>query len=315
MKLSKIIALMLMVIAPMVATAQNGDVEYTSESFVLEGRKVTVRGADAETSDQIAAKLAGGGAIVVSDIFSKVFLPGVTLSKVKHIDNQTNAFNINVNSSRVLVKYTSEQSLSLALVELNELFDSAYGDRIIRGCNIAYRGEKIKRRKVLNSNDFGVYDGVSKHLSSAKVEKAMGVHFAEEPQRAFILAMSNSSVFRAEFESLEGLNPEFYPLEKDGYYSAADIREFVEYAKRSGGEFVPAIDLLSDNEQFAEYTGHEIDSVEGMRFVRAMIEEAAREWGVKELCIGTLAKADVKPYYIEFLKDIAHRNSIELIML
>ncbi len=315
MKLFRIIVLLLLLLPSTLSTlAQNGKIEYTSSSFVLEGRKITIRGADLELTNKIAEKLAYNGAMVAYGVMSKIFLPSITLSEVKEIDDVDNAFNIKVTNSLVTIKYTSQKNLDLALVELYEMFDVAYGKRIIRGGAIAYRGEQIKTRSVLYRNSEGVYDGVSSLVAISKIENAINKHFAENSDKKFIIALSNNQKFRAQFENLRGLNPQ-QSLMAENIYSTTQIRELVSYARSRGGEFIPAIDLLSQSPAFELYTGHKIDSVEGMRFVRVIIEEAANEWGVKELCVGRLTNGQVKPYYIDFIKDIAQRNSINLILL
>lgn len=295
------------------AYAQYGEVHYTSTSFAVEGRKIAVRGADAMTREQVCERMLHLGAVVQIDIFSQVFLPGVTMKFSREIDGHATAYSVKVTKNAIKIHYTSLEMLEVALSKFYGMFSQVSGHKIVRGGSVLYYADARRPGDDIPNNAQGIFDGVTAKRSLKKVEGAMRIQFAKG-DKVFVLAMVNSDIFRVGFKVFDGINPAMGQINDPKSYSFADIQKFKESAKRLGGEFVPAIDLLSDNKQFECYTGHCIYSAEGMRFVRAIIEECANDWGVKSLCVGSLSRCTATNGYVDFLKDIANRNSIKLVM-
>lgn len=67
----------------------------------------------------------------------------------------------------------------------------------------------------------------------------------------------------------------------------AEVERIRVCAEANGLELVPVFDLLSaSNPDFERVTGHRMHSVEGMRFIRALLEEYGRNLSPGRVCIG-----------------------------
>ncbi len=314
-KLRNILTIIALILSTTTAQAQDGTVEYSSEYFPTTERKIAIKGAKDNTLEELTLFLAQQGAIVQNSLFSKLFTPSIKLAHHNDIKGYNTAYSIEVKYSKVTIKYTSDEMLRRALNDFYKLFDSQ-GDRtFIRGCRLFFYNVDNNNKNAIARNSKGILDGVSTKKSIEKLSAAVE-QVASRGNRRAVVALANKDVIRVNFECLEGVNPSIPTMASHQSYSLSDIKKLNSAAKSRGGEFIPAINLLSQNTYFEQYTGHAMTSVEGMRFVRAMIEECAEVWGVKTLCIGTSQDAELAPqHYKDFLDTVAELTSIELLIL
>lgn len=285
-----------------------------NKNFVLDSRKVYIKGSDPVTTKMVSSKIQEHGATVTNDFISKIFGARIIFQSTSKIENSSSGYSIEVSPSKVAIKFTSAEMLDYALEEFNKLFIQSGSTRVINGCDILCIDNSYTNNS-LTINSYGVIDGISNELSQKDIIKEMKTRIEKQRKLDFILAVANRNVYRVNFKILEGLNPSYNGIAEGWTYSTDEIKEYVTQARQNGGEFIPAIDFLSQNERFEQYTGHTIDSPEGMRFVRAIIEECANDWGIKKLCIGTKSKITVEPYILDFLESVAQRENIELIVI
>lgn len=316
--IARIILTIIVLLAPIASHAMAADevseVRH-SRHFNTAGRKIVVVSADTELKHRLTERLAAHGATVVDDFISRMFSPRVTVSHATKIDGHAEAYCIEVGKSKVAITYTSQEMLDRAVKQFYFLFDSPYGQRLIRGVNVCHYADQPQKSTV-KRNKAGIIDGVTTVLTTAQVESAIRAQLRSNPNSYFTLAIINRQMFRFDFNALRTLNANAKAIcPADAKYSIDQIRRFVATAREAGGEFVPAIDLLSNNAPFEAYTGHPMSSVEGMRFVRAIIEECSRTWGIKSICIGRRANCEAGQQYFDFLNDIGVREGIELIIL
>ena len=77
---------------------------------------------------------------------------------------------------------------------------------------------------------------------------------------------------------------------------------------------IPTLELLHENKPFTEAFGHSVFSVEGMRLVRAAIEDCIEAMHPKKICIGTLSpNTDMR--YLEFISSLASMLDVELVII
>ncbi len=292
---------------------QGVSIKYGSEDFITSGRKVVVKSPVTQFQTDLSEWMLTCDAVVMTDVFSKVFTPSIKLKYVKEIDGKRDSYKVTVKKNKITVQYTDLALLEDAIAQLYKLEGEASGSRVIRGAVVSYAKDRAAKIKI-RTNAAGVYDGISKKQPTSDIQEAVRAQVASDDKK-FIFAVANKSLFRVDFDVFTDINASVASICTEESYTKEEMLSIVEYSKSRGGDFVPALDLLSDNSAFKDYTGHSIHSVEGMRFVRAIIEECANAWGVQAICVGTLAKSDAPNYYIDFLQDIADRNSIELIIL
>lgn len=292
---------------------QGVSIKYSGENFATSERRIVVKSPVAQYQTDLSEWLLTLEGVVMTDIFSKMFTPSVTLKYTKAIEGNPNSYKLTVKKNKVLIKYTNPEMLEDAVAQLYKLEGESNGKRFIRGATVFY-ARNASGEINIRTNGAGVYDGISKKQSQEDIEQAIRAQ-ANSDDKKFILAIANKSLFRADFDVFKDVNPSMPSICTSESYSQDEIIAQREYANTRGVTFVPALDLLSNNTAFENFTGHSAHSVEGMRFVRAMIEQCANEWGVTALCLGTMSKSEAPSYFIEFIQDIADRNSIELIIL
>ncbi len=285
-----------------------------NKHFMLSSRKIIIKSDDINTQNHINEHIANNGAIVVYDFFSNIFAPKIVFHKAHSINNSSEGYSIEVGKSKVTVRYTSNEMLSAATKEFEKLVTQIGEQRAIKGCNIYYTTDSKINKTSLKRNSLGVIDGITTKLPTEAIENAIKSQLRSYRDSDFIFAVVNRRVYRVDFKAFNGINAEIGSICESWSYSLDQIKRFIKFARDNGGEFVPAIDLISSNKRFEDFTGHKMTSPEGMRFVRAIIEECANSWGVRRLCIGT-SYDELPPYYIDFIRDIASRNGIEIILI
>lgn len=103
-----------------------------------------------------------------------------------------------------------------------------------------------------------------------------------------------------------------YPA--DGRYTAAQLKQIQEICHREHIEMIPTLELLSENEPIRRTFGHSAFSVEGMRLVRAAIENCAEMLSPAKICLGTDSAA-VDARYREFITTLVSGLNVELVIL
>lgn len=280
-------------------------VEAHGANFPTASRKVVVVATQGDYKIQIEQLLALHGAQIEQGFFAKLFLPNVSFKSVPNINGSNRALSIRVTKNSVKVLYTSDEMGERALKLFESLFENPYGQRIIRGKDIL---EILPAEKSLPSSRSAITDGVTNLLTVPQVQSAI----RHSPNSDFIMAVVSKRIFRFNFDVFGGSTAA--NIATSGAYSPTQIAQFVKSASDAGKRFVPAVDLISPNPIFEAYTGHSMNSVEGMRFVRAMIEQCARVWKVKAICIGRKSTV-IDGRYSAFLADIAAREGVDLIVI
>lgn len=281
-------------------------------NFSTANRKIVISATYNEDAEQLEEMLALHGAKIMRGFFAKIIYPTVSFKNVASIYGSNEAFTIDVKKSSIKILYTSPAMHDKALKAFGELFDTPYGQRIVKGCYVkevlapsSKRAPSSPRRA-----PSGLIDGVTTLLSFAQIQNAA----KHSNGSNFTVAIVSKRIFRFDFKAFDGCNSHIGRIANQGAYSSAQIAQFIKYIEEKGLDFVPAIDLLSDNEPFENFIGHKMNSVEGMRFVRSIIEQCAREWKVKKICIGR-KDIEIDGRYIEFLNKIAANENVELIIL
>ncbi len=296
---------------------QGGSVEYSSQFFPTGGRRVYVKGDNDEVVLDISVRLARHGSIVTSNVLSRIFARKVSLQRVSQVQGHSSGYSIVVRSKRIVISYTSDEMLEGALGEFYTLFAEPYGQRMVRGCSLYYYTGSVGGSgsySTIRQNQSGIFDGVSSKQSMDKVVEEITHKLKRKRGSDFMLAVGNKRSLRLRFDVFEGFDDSVL-VGEGGYYSDLEILGFVQAAQKAHGNFVLGIDLLSDGGWFEELTGHSMESIEGMRFVRGMMEECKSRFGVNKLCVGTISRSNVSKEYLEFLFYIAARNNITLVIL
>ena len=271
-------------------------------------RKVAVTGKKSDPMSVIALSdmLREKGAAITSGLGQK---GRVVLRKVGHIDTAPgrDALRITVTPKRVNIDYTTQASLERAIEILGAMIGERNGKYVIEGVDITDWDAGAARNE-------GIIDASTRMQPVATLQNQIKHSGAAKRHEEVYVRFVDSGHWRAGNKTFELINPgaKIYPA--DGHYSGGQVHELLSFARRERIDLVPVVELLAPNRPFEEFTGHSLFSVEGMRFVRALLEEYAEEWKCKKICLGARSpEADDR--YLEFILEIAGRAGMECIIL
>lgn len=234
----------------------------------------------------------------------------ITFIQVTAIDGAdgSDAWQIAVKARRITVAFTSNKALRYAFEVLQGMVaKDVSGNRYIPGGVWTDWGTRTTAR-----DREATADAASGLRSVGDLEttvKRLGSRSKE-----VYLILVDADHWRMESRSLEvaGAAGRLYPA--DGYYSTEQQRQIAAAAKRSHIGIVPTLELLTENKPFTAAFGHSVFSVEGMRLVRAAIEDCIEIFHPAKICLGSISpQADMR--YMEFISDLASMLGVELVII
>lgn len=319
LKYTLALALILSALLPLQAAEK---IEKHGENFATGGRKIAVITSKdgAQYKKELSLFLRNCGSTVVDNYFAQLIYPTVKMVK-GDFANGAEGYSVKVRRGKVTIHYTSPSSARSALDYLFTTFESPEGRRMLAGIDVVNSQLKNAIPNTDQKGSVGVFarsgvvDGVSRHLTNAGIGSSIE-KLPMADRRNPIVAIASDDTFRINMECMKIFNPNNSLTSKGELYSASQIKNLFSTARNNRVNLALGVDLLSPNTGFEKWAGHSLNSVEGMRIVRAMIEEMATTWGVSRICVGdskALYASDKR--YVDFLKEICRRNTVEMIML
>lgn len=248
--------------------------------------------------------------IAASNAFNKA-KGKIVFVRVQAIDGAAgnDAWRMEVGTRLVTVSFTTENSLRYAVEALKNAVerDESDGKYYIQGGTTTDWGARTTARDREATADAATSLRPVSDLEAA-VKRLGG------KSKEVYLILVNSDSWRMESPSLELAGPakRLYPT--DGYYSVRQLRLLADAARKSQVEIIPTLELFAENRPLVSAFGHSIFSVEGMRFVRAAIEDCVEILKPNKICLGRLSKqADMR--YLEFISDLASMLDVELVII
>lgn len=221
----------------------------------------------------------------------------------------SDALQITVKTRRITVNFTTENSLRYAV-------------RILEGM-ILQDNRGVKYFPGGTVSDWGTRSGSGKELMLDAASTMRPVSELETMIRRIpsvgkrgeiYVVLVDPAHWRMQSPSLEGLDPDQKLYPGNGYYRQEQLTQIREACRKSDLEMVPTLELFAENTPFTDALGHSVFSVEGMRLVRAALEDCKRILNPKKICLG--AKPDgIPPRYQEFITELADILQVELVIL
>lgn len=234
----------------------------------------------------------------------------ITFVKVNSIEGAAgnDAWQISVRARRITVAFTSENALRHAVEMLQSMVvKDAAGGKYIQGGIVADWGARTAAR-----DHDATADAASSLRPVSDLEAAVK-RLGGRSKEVYLILVSSDN-WRMESPSLEMAGPagKLYPA--DGYYTTKQLQQVAAAAKRSHVEIIPTMELFSENRAFTAAFGHSVFSVEGMRLVRAAIEDCIEALQPAKICLGSMSpQADMR--YMEFISDLASMLGVELVII
>lgn len=286
----------------------------TSSYFSL-ARKVSLRGGDAEMLVELSRRLSQQGVLVDNGFLTRLVGPAVVLQKCQSIDQMgpsNDAIKIKVTASRIEIRYTTTLSCYRAMAMLEGLVSTRSGRRVVGGGQY-WDWDGVVR----GASTAKTIDAASRYLSRGEIEQSIK-RMASGPAARngyLLLELVNKDNWRFGVSTFELINPNqtIYP-QANQIYTPEQINILINNARKERVTLVPMIDLFGQNNPFVNVTGHNPCSVEGMRFVRNIIEQYAQNVKSRKLCLGTMGP-HIDKRYLEFVEQIVRDNNLELVSL
>lgn len=234
----------------------------------------------------------------------------ITFVKVNSIEGAAgnDAWQISVKARRITVAFTSENALRHAVEMLQSMVvKDAAGGKYFQGGVVADWGARTAAR-----DHDAMADAASSLRPVSDLEAAVK-RLGGRSKEVYLILVSADN-WRMESPSLELAGPadRLYPA--DGYYTTKQLQQVAAAAKRSHVEIIPTLELFSENRAFTAAFGHSVFSVEGMRLVRAAIEDCIEALQPAKICLGSMSpQADMR--YMEFISDLASMLGVELVII
>lgn len=249
--------------------------------------------------DRIAFFLKEEGCSVHSGGHAK---ENIVIRKVNGIQGvpagKTDAYSIRVTSKTVSIDATSLKAAQWAYLSFRQLY---VGDQPSTASKIFGRKAHIKGCEIIdwdvNAGTTGrtTIDLTRQSYSPEELLKAVAKEGSSGKTQIYMIFISPAG-WRIQSDIFRLINPNG-AIHNGTCFSYADIKKINEYAAYHGIEIVPVFDFSQErNSDFERVTGHRLYSVEGMRFVRALLKEFCENIDRDLFCLGDQRPSSHKKY-------------------
>lgn len=208
------------------------------------------------------------------------------------------AYTLRISKDGTRVSATSEKGIFWALQTLRQLAEFS-GKESLPECEITdwpafpWRGFMI--------------DTGRSYISVDELKREIDV-MSQFKLNVFHWHLTDNQAWRLESRIFPMLNDSSNMERQPGqYYTIAQARELVEYAKARNVMIVPEIDMPGHSGAFMRTFGHDMQSPEGMEILKLLVDEACATFDVPYLHIGTdevkFTNPDFVPEMVEFVRD------------
>lgn len=221
----------------------------------------------------------------------------------------SDAWQIEVKAKRVTVAFTTETALQNAIAALQGMLEQDEAGRryFPAGTRVDWGVQHQPQPK-----REAVADAATAMRSVDELETVLK-QLSTKSGEVYLMLVSTDK-WRMQCPSLEAARLTDRLYSTDGYYNTRQLEQLAATAKRSRIEVIPTLELLHENKPFTEAFGHSVFSVEGMRLVRAAIEDCIDAMHPNKICIGTLSpNTDMR--YLEFISSLASMLEVELVII
>lgn len=280
--------------------------------FML-SRKVIVKADNTTVYNELKKRLQSHGVLLDESFHRKVLGPVIVAKRCDKIDNMgrdNDALRIEVRKSKIVIRYTSDLSFFRALEIVESNIISRRGVRVVNG------GQYWDWDGALMGGGLRKIDIATRYMSDAELEtlirRLSNVSRAKRDQ--MMLCVVDRKSWRLGVNTFDIVNPNQSIFPDGGnYYSLSSLNKVLGKANKERINLVPLIDIAQGNESFERVTGHAPNSVEGMRFVRHMIEQYAGEVKCRKISLGDLGHDSVDQRFREFVENMVEQNGLELV--
>lgn len=293
------------------AQAPKRSVSHNQDFSLVRPLTLSVPGSQSDIKSTLESIVRDNGGVLEHNFFKRLFVsPKIILRSVSHIAGARgdNALKIDVSYSKITITYTTELSLQRAMELFKGQLAFRNGTAVIAGIDIIDWVDVDYASTRQHTSNLDLTAGTSL-LPRSQIEAIIG---RTKRGDAVEIGVVTNRGWVIETSALEGINPGCKIYSSIGYYGLGQLKSLNDYAASKGVELILKSDILSGNEQFQNTTGFAMNSVEGMRFVRAMFAQWTAQTGVTTFIIGK-QNVKVDERYGEFLEFLQTTLNIKFI--
>ncbi len=204
--------------------------------------------------------------------------------------NQNEAYRLNVSGKGIKVQATTEQGVYWALQTLRQLETKKGKRSTFSGCDIVdWPAFRIR----------GIMQDVGRsYISMDELKREIEV-LSRFKINVFHWHLTENQAWRLESKIFPMLNDSVNTTRMPGkYYTLEEARELVDFCKQHGVMLIPEIDMPGHSAAFKRAFRHDMQSPEGMKILKLLIEEVCETFDVPYLHIGTDEVGFTNPTFV-----------------
>ncbi|MFI3315387.1 MAG: family 20 glycosylhydrolase [Rikenellaceae bacterium] len=193
--------------------------------------------------------------------------------------NKNEAYRLNVTSTGVEIEATEQSGVYLAFQTLRQLLDIKNGVIKAQKCQISdYPAFRVR----------GLMQDVGRSYVSVEELKREIKKLSEYKINVFHFHLTENQSWRLESKIFPMINDSINTTRMPGkFYTIEQAKELVEFCKEHNVMLIPEIDMPGHSAAFVRTFRHDMQSVEGMKILKLLIDEVCETFDVPYLHIGT----------------------------
>lgn len=250
-------------------------VDWTKQTFSGKDISLSLAG----NTEQMVTDWLQESNIKVNPTSKKVFRVTLVASLPEAKINENEAYKLQVSPQGITIEATTEQGVYWAIQTLRQLTDKK-GDRAyIAGCKITdWPAFRIR----------GFMQDVGRTYTSMEELKREIAKLAQYKINVFHWHLTENQSWRLESKIFPMLNDSINTTRMPGkYYTQEEAKEVVEYCKQHQMLLIPEFDMPGHSAAFISTFRHDMQSPEGMKILKLLVEEVCETFDVPYLHIGT----------------------------
>lgn len=204
--------------------------------------------------------------------------------------NQDEAYKLQVSSQEIAIEATTEQGVYRAIQTLRQLTEKKGGRSFVTGCKIIdWPAFRIR----------GFMQDVGRTYIPMEELKREIAKLAQYKINVFHWHLTENQSWRLESKIFPMLNDSIHTTRMPGkYYTLEEAKELVEFCKRHQVLLIPEFDMPGHSAAFVSTFRHDMQSPEGMKILKLLIEEVCETFDVPYLHIGTDEVQFTNPQFV-----------------
>ena len=204
--------------------------------------------------------------------------------------NQDEAYKLQLSSQEISIEATTEQGVYRAIQTLRQLTEKKGGRSFVTGCKIIdWPAFRIR----------GFMQDVGRTYIPMEELKREIAKLAQYKINVFHWHLTENQSWRLESKIFPMLNDSIHTTRMPGkYYTLEEAKELVEFCKRHQVLLIPEFDMPGHSAAFVSTFRHDMQSPEGMKILKLLIEEVCETFDVPYLHIGTDEVQFTNPQFV-----------------